>query len=143
MTVARILAVKGRDVVTAQPHLTLREAADVLARHKIGAVVISDAAGAVLGILSERDIVRAVSANGSEALKDPISRHMTSKVITTTEDHSIEETMEEMTQRRVRHLPVLRDGKLAGMISIGDVVKIRLEAMEIEHKAMREYIASA
>ena len=143
MTVARILATKGRDVVTARPHLTLREAADTLSRHKIGAVVISDATGAVLGILSERDIVRAISAKGGEALEEPVSRYMTSKVITTTEDHSVEETMEEMTQSRIRHLPVVRDGKLAGMISIGDVVKIRLEAIEMEHRAMREYIASA
>lgn len=143
MTVARILAIKGRDVVTSQPHLTIREASDVLARNRIGAVVISDAAGGVLGILSERDIVRAVSTGGANALNDPVSRHMTSKVISTSEDESIEETMETMTRSRVRHLPVIRDGRLAGMISIGDVVKIRLEAMEIEHKAMREYIANA
>ena len=143
MTVARILALKGRDVVTAQPHLTLREAADVLARNRIGAVVVSDAASQVLGILSERDIVRAVSSGGADALMDPISRHMTAKVISTTEDESIEETMETMTRSRIRHIPVLRDGKLAGMVSIGDVVKIRLEAIESEHKALREYIASA
>ncbi len=143
MTVARILAIKGRDVVTGQPHLTLREAADVLARNRIGAIVISDAAGGLLGILSERDIVRAVSSGGADALKDPVSRHMTAKVISSTEEDSIEETMETMTRSRVRHLPVIRDGRLAGMVSIGDVVKIRLEAMEIEHKAMREYIANA
>jgi CBS domain-containing protein len=143
MTVARILALKGRDVVTAQPHLTLREAADILSQNKIGAIVVSGAASEVLGILSERDIVRAVSAAGAEALKDPISKHMTSKVISTTEEESVDETMETMTQSRIRHLPVLKDGKLAGMISIGDVVKIRLEAMEVEHKAMREYIANA
>jgi CBS domain-containing protein len=143
MTVARILAIKGRDVVTTQPHVSLREAADVLARNRIGAVVVSDASGGVLGILSERDIVRAVSSGGGEALKDPVSRHMTAKVITTTEDDSVEDTMETMTQSRIRHLPVLRDGRLAGMVSIGDVVKIRLEAIETEHKAMREYIANA
>ncbi len=143
MTVARILAIKGRDVVTTQPHVTLREAADVLARNRIGAIVVSDASGGVLGILSERDIVRAVSSGGGEALKDPVSRHMTAKVITTTEEDSVEDTMETMTQSRIRHLPVLRDGRLAGMVSIGDVVKIRLEAIETEHKALREYIANA
>lgn len=143
MTVARILAIKGRDVVTTQPHVSLREAADVLARNRIGAVVVSDATGGVLGILSERDIVRAVSSGGGEALKDPVSRHMTAKVITAREEDSVEETMETMTQSRIRHLPVLRDGRLAGMVSIGDVVKIRLEAIETEHKAMREYIANA
>ena len=143
MTVARILAIKGRDVVTTQPHVTLREAADVLARNRIGAIVVSDASGGVLGILSERDIVRAVSSGGGEALRDPVSRHMTAKVITTTEEDSVEDTMETMTQSRIRHLPVLRDGRLAGMVSIGDVVKIRLEAIETEHKALREYIANA
>ncbi len=143
MTIARILTIKGRDVVTAQPHLTLRDAADILCRKRIGAIVVSGDSGEVLGILSERDIVRAVSAGGGDALKDQISKHMTAKVVTTTEDHSIEETMKTMTQSRIRHLPVLRDNRLAGMVSIGDVVKIRLEAMEVEHKAMREYIASA
>lgn len=143
MTVARILAIKGSDVVIAQPHMTLREAADVLCRHRIGAVVVADASRKVLGILSERDIVRAVSAGGSEALNDPVSRHMTSKVITAAEDQSIEETMGVMTESRIRHLPVLRDGRLVGVVSIGDVVKIRLEAIETEHKALREYIASA
>lgn len=143
MTVARILAIKGRDVVTAQPHLTLREAADVLCRNRIGALVVADATRKVLGILSERDIVRAVSAGGGEALKDPVSKHMTSKVITATEDQPIETTMSVMTESRIRHLPVLSDGKLAGVVSIGDVVKIRLEAIETEHKALREYIASA
>ena len=143
MTVARILALKGSDVVTAQPHLTLREAADVLVRHRIGAVVVADAARKVLGILSERDIVRAVSAGGGEALNDPVSRHMTAKVITAAEDQSIEETMGVMTESRIRHIPVLRDGRLVGVVSIGDVVKIRLEAIETEHRALREYIASA
>lgn len=143
MTVARILAIKGTDVVTTQPHLTLRDAADVLCRHRIGAVVVADDTRRVLGILSERDIVRAVSAGGSDALNDPVSRHMTAKVITAGEDQSVEETMGVMTQSRIRHLPVLRDGKLIGVVSIGDVVKIRLEAIETEHKALREYIASA
>ena len=143
MSVARILATKGRDVVTAQPHHTLREAADILAKHRIGAIVVSDASGGVLGILSERDIVRAVSTAGADALQESISKHMTSKVITASEDDSVEDSMETMTQSRIRHLPVLRDGRLAGMISIGDVVKRRLETIESEHKAMKEYIASA
>ena len=76
-------------------------------------------------------------------MKDAVSKHMTAKVITTTEDESVQETMETMTRSRIRHLPVLRDSKLAGMVSIGDVVKIRLEVIESEHKALREYIASA
>ena len=143
MTVARILAIKGRDVVTAQPHLTLREAADILCRNRIGAVVVADAGRDVLGILSERDIVRAVSAGGAEALGDQVAKHMTSKVISATEDQPVEATMGVMTESRIRHLPILREGKLVGVVSIGDVVKIRLEAIESEHKALREYIASA
>ena len=143
MTVARILALKGHDVVTAQPHLTLRQAADILCRHKIGAVVVAGPSGDVLGILSERDIVRAVSAAGGAALDDKVSEHMTARVIATTEDQSVESAMGTMTESRIRHLPVLRNGRLTGVISIGDVVKIRLEAIETEHRAMREYIASA
>ena len=143
MTVARILATKGRDVVTAQPDLTLREAADLLCHKKIGAVVVAGPAGEVLGILSERDIVRAVSAGGAEALKDQIANHMTTKVISATEDQPIDRTMSVMTESRIRHLPVLRDGRLAGLVSIGDVVKIRIESIETEHRALREYIASA
>jgi CBS domain-containing protein len=143
MTIARILADKGRNVVTATPHLNLREAADILSRNRIGAVVVCEDGGPVLGILSERDIVRAVSSGGAEALKDPISGHMTTKVISSTEDESIEHAMTVMTQSRIRHLPVVRDGRLAGVVSIGDVVKIRLESIETEHRALREYIASA
>jgi CBS domain-containing protein len=143
MTVARILAIKGIDVVTTNPEVTLLGAADVLARHKIGAVVVAGPHKEVLGILSERDIVRAVSNGGPDALNDPVSRHMTSKVISATEDQSVETTMATMTESRIRHLPVLRDGRLVGVVSIGDVVKIRLEAIETEHKALREYIATA
>ncbi|MFV0280140.1 MAG: CBS domain-containing protein [Rhodoblastus sp.] len=143
MTVARILAIKGSDVVTIDPHLTLRDAADILSSKRIGAVVVADASGAVLGILSERDIVRAVSASGAIALGDQVGKHMTSKVIVATEDQPIDTTMGVMTESRIRHLPVLRAGKLVGVVSIGDVVKIRLEAIESEHKALRDYIASA
>ena len=143
MTVARILNSKGRDVVTAQPHRTLAEAAEMLARMKIGAVIISDSNGGVLGIFSERDVVRAIAARGAEALSDPLSRHMTSKVTTTTLATSIGETMDAMTEGRFRHLPVVEDGRLVGVISIGDVVKHRLDAVEHERKALQDYIATA
>jgi CBS domain-containing protein len=143
MSIARILANKGRNVVTAKPHLTLREAADVLTRNRIGAVVVCDDGDPVMGMLSERDIVRAVSSGGAEALKDPISRHMTVEVITATEDLPVEHAMSIMTESRVRHLPVLHDGGLVGVVSIGDVVKIRLELIETEHQALRDYIATA
>jgi CBS domain-containing protein len=143
MIVARILAAKGRDVVTTEPQRTLAEAATLLTARKIGAAVVADAQGGILGILSERDIVRAVGNRGAAALKDTVSRHMTAEVLTTHENETIDQTMEQMTNRRCRHLPVLEDGKLAGIVSIGDVVKYRLEELEHEHRAMREYIATA
>ncbi len=143
MTVARILAVKGTEVVTAQPHRTLSEVAELLASRDIGAIVVADIQGSVLGILSERDIVRAIGRKGSEALGDSVSMHMTTKVVTTTEDETVHATMEMMNQGRFRHLPVIKDGKLGGILSIGDVIKYRLAEMEHEHSAMREYIATA
>jgi len=143
MTVAQILAGKGYEVVTAQPHRTLGEVAEILTHRDIGAIIVADAGGKVLGILSERDIVRAVGRKGSSALNDAASMHMTSKVITTTEDETVHATMEKMNQGRFRHLPVIKNGQLNGILSIGDVIKFRLAEMEHEHSAMREYIATA
>jgi CBS domain-containing protein len=143
MTIARILTAKGREVCTAQPHRTLAEAAVILTGHKIGAVVIVDGQGAVIGMLSERDIVRAISESGAAALKDTISMHMSAKVITTTENECVHSAMEKMTNQRFRHLPVISQDRLVGLVSIGDVVKYRLAEMEHEHQAMREYIATA
>ncbi|MGO9133859.1 MAG: CBS domain-containing protein [Methylovirgula sp.] len=142
MTVARILSTKGREVATTQPHRTLKEVVDLLAARNIGAVVVSDVQGSVLGILSERDIVRAIGTRGVMALDDAVSMHMTTKVITAAEEDTVLATVEKMNIGRFRHLPVLSNGKLAGIISIGDVVKFRLEEMEHEQSAMREYIAS-
>lgn len=143
MTVARILREKGMEVITAAAHQTLRDAAQILANRRIGAVVVSDPAGAPLGILSERDIVRAIAQEGAAALDAPVSSHMTAKIVTTTEDAPIHSTMEAMTEGRFRHLPVLRGDKLVAVISIGDVVKIHIESIENEHRALRDYIASA
>jgi len=143
MTVAMILAAKGRHVTTTQPHRTLQEVAALLVEKHIGAVIVTGEGGQVLGILSERDIVRAVGANGAAALLDAVSKHMTNKVTTTTEDAAIDHVMETMTAGRFRHVPVLANDRLVGVVSIGDVVKHRLESIETEHKALREYIASA
>jgi CBS domain-containing protein len=143
MIVARILAAKGREVVTTQPHRTLAEAAALLTARKIGAAVVTDAQGRILGMLSERDILRAVGNGGAATLNDAVSKHMTAEVLTTHEDESVDRTMEKMTVRRCRHLPVVEDGKMVGIVSIGDVVKHRLEQLEHEHRAMREYIATA
>ena len=143
MTVARILAVKGREVFTTQPHRTLQETAQLLALKGIGAVVVTGSDGAVLGILSERDIVRALAQGGAAALNDSVLRHMTCEVFTTTSSACIHEIMEQMTHNRFRHAPVVEEHQLAGLISIGDVVKHRIEGIETEHRALRDYIATA
>jgi CBS domain-containing protein len=143
MTVARILAAKGKDVVITQPHRTLAEAAALLTVRNIGAAVVADAQGHVLGMLSERDILHAVGTGGAAALDDSVSKHMTAPVVTTHADESVDRAMEKMTVRRCRHLPVVVDERLVGLVSIGDVVKYRLEQLEHEHQALREYIATA
>ncbi len=143
MTVARILAVKGRDVFTTQPHRTLQETARLLSDKGVGALVVTGADGAVLGIISERDIVRALADGGAAALDDSVSRHMTSDVFTATSGACINDIMERMTHSRFRHVPVVEDERLAGLISIGDVVKHRIAEIETEHRAMRDYIATA
>lgn len=139
MTVARILSAKGRDVATIQPHRTLSEAVSQLAERRIGAVVVTGADNRVLGILSERDIVRALAA-GPQILQDPVSRYMTAKVVTCTADTLVVDAMEEMTDGRFRHLPVVEDGRLCGIISIGDVVKYRLAEIQHESEQLRGYI---
>jgi CBS domain-containing protein len=143
MTVARILAEKGRDVFTTQPHRTLKEVIDLLAEKGVGAVVVADASMSVLGILSERDVVRVIARYGAAALEDPVSRHMTPKVTTITRDSTIDHVMETMTEGRFRHLPVVEDGRLIGIVSIGDVVKRHVSALDSERQALREYITAA
>lgn len=142
-TVAHILSVKGRDVVTTQPHRTIAEVANLLAEKGIGAVLVSSANSEILGILSERDIVRAIAHGGAASLNDAVSRHMTTRLITTSLESSVTTVMEQMTEGRFRHMPVLTRGHLSGIISIGDVVKHRIAEIETEHQALREYIASA
>jgi CBS domain-containing protein len=142
MTVARILASKGREVATTQPHRTLREVANLLATRNIGAAVVADIQGTVLGIVSERDIVRAIGSRGVAALDDAVSMYMTTKVVTALEEDTVLVTVEKMNAGRFRHLPVITNGQLAGIVSIGDAVKFRLEEMEHEQSAMREYITS-
>ena len=143
MTVAQILNAKGRAVITAQPGDTVLAVAQTLAAKKIGAVVIVDAQGRISGIVSERDIVRAVSLGGATALDKPIKDYMTASVRTCAPRDTEAELMSLMTEHRVRHLPVVEGGKLGGMISIGDVVKHRIEAIEREAEEMKSYIASS
>jgi CBS domain-containing protein len=142
-TVARILDDKGRDVFTTQPHRTLKEVVELLAAKGVGAVVVSDASLSVLGIVSERDVVRVVAKHGAAALQDPVSHYMTPKVVTVTGDDTIEHVMQTMTAGRFRHVPVVDGSRLTGIISIGDVVKRHVNALDSERQALREYIATA
>jgi CBS domain-containing protein len=142
MSVSSILKVKGRDVVPASPDQTLAEAATILADRRIGSLVIIDKAGALVGILSERDIVRAVARKGGEALAHPVSHYMTMRVEVARENDLIQAIMEKMTAGKFRHMPVVDNGRVVGMISIGDVVKHRLAEMEAEAEAMRSYITA-
>jgi CBS domain-containing protein len=143
MHVATILEVKGRDVVTLEPDRTLAEAARLLAKRHIGTVVVTAGDDVILGILSERDIVRAVAELGAGALDAPVSAHMTRAVKTCADVDALRSIMERMTAGRFRHMPVVDRGRLVGIISIGDVVKTRLGELEAEASAMRDYIASA
>ncbi|MFL4997023.1 MAG: CBS domain-containing protein [Microvirga sp.] len=143
MIVNRILSLKGREVATIEPSRSLSEAARVLAERRIGALLIVDGDRPVTGIISERDIVRAVAVHGAKALDEPVSRFMTEKVVTCTGETSINDVMELMTQQKFRHIPVVESGRLSGIISIGDVVKLRLEEVEAETQAIKEYIATA
>lgn len=143
MTVAMILSEKGRHVVTAPPSVSLRDVAVELMRHGIGALVITDDDGAVVGLISERDIVAAIATGGATSLDEPVSEYMQVNPVAAYENDTVDSTMQTMTLERRRHLPVLRDGRLAGLISIGDVVKHRIRVIEEEHRSMREYIAQA
>ena len=143
MNVAQILKRKGRDVLTTRPHHTLLDASKSLGERRVGAVVIADATGRVLGILSERDIVRAIGARGADALGDPVSQHMTANPTMVGEDADIDQLMELMTAGRFRHLPVVEGDRLAGIVSIGDIVKHHVDELHHERDSLREYFASA
>jgi len=143
MKVSDILAAKGREVVVIEPTTNLQSAAKLLSSRKIGVVVILGAGGRISGILSERDIVRAVSEHGPSALDLPVGQAMTRDVATCSEDDTCAEIMERMTTRKFRHLPVVRDSQMVGLVSIGDVVKQRVEEIERESEAMRDYIQTA
>jgi len=141
MLVETILAAKGSAVTTAGADETVSQAVTRLEANDIGALVIIDQAGAPAGILSERDIARGVTRYGARLPDTPIASLMTRDVVTCRPDDSIANIMSIMTDRRIRHVPVMRDGRLAGIISIGDVVKIRLGEIEQEASALRAYIA--
>ena len=143
MTVKAILSSKGRDVSTIRPDATLAEAAQLLSERRIGALVVESAKEAVAGLLSERDIVHAVASHGHAALGLAVEQVMTRKVVTCREGDTVGVIMERMTTGKFRHLPVVEDGRLVGIVSIGDVVKYRLSEMEQESTALRDYILTA
>jgi CBS domain-containing protein len=143
MTVKAIIHAKGSDVVTIEPTASLAAAVKLLTQRKIGAVVILGADRHVVGILSERDIVQAISERGTGALEEQVGQVMTRKVATCTYEETIRSIMERMTAGKFRHVPVIENGRLSGIISIGDVVKHRIEEMEHESAALRDYIQTA
>ena len=143
MRVEDILRRKGADVATIAPEITVEAALHLLNDMRIGALVVSTAAEPIAGIVSERDIVRAFAARGAAVLHEAVEQIMTTTVVTCTPDELLTDVMSAMTEHRFRHMPVTDDGRLAGIVSIGDVVKNRLEELETETTELRAYIASA
>jgi len=142
MLVSHILKEKGRDVLAIPPEATLFEAARVLTLNRIGALLVRDPKGALKGIISERDIVRAIAEEGASALALTVSERMTKDVATCEQNDTIAEIMETMTRCRFRHMPVVEGGRVAGIVSIGDVVKIRIAETMREAQALKDYIAA-
>lgn len=142
MTVLSILNAKGSDVCTIQAGQKISETAQTLRQKKIGAVVVVGPAGEVIGVISERDLVRAVADGGAGALDHPVRDYMTKEVATCAKADHVDTVIENMTRGRFRHMPVVENGELCGIISIGDVVKKRIEDTEREAKELREYIAT-
>ena len=143
MTVRTILASKGREIVTIEPSATVADAARLLAADRIGAALVLGADRRITGIISERDIVRSLAERGATVLGEPVSRTMTRRVETCVEGEIVSKIMERMTRGKFRHVPVVEQGRVVGVVSIGDVVKHRLDEMEHEAAAMREYISTA
>ena len=143
MTVQALLSAKGGGVISIEPTATLEAAAKKLAEHRIGALLVLGPDRRVTGILSERDIVRVLAARGPAALDEQVGSVMTRNVVTCSGNETVSEIMERMTAHRFRHLPVVEQNKLVGIISIGDVVKTRVEEIEGESNALRDYIATA
>jgi CBS domain-containing protein len=142
MNVAAILSTKGRDVLTISPDATILDASQILGNKKIGALVVSADGETALGIVSERDIVRGIGERGAAVLSESVDSIMTRDIRTCALEDSGHEVLSVMTERRFRHLPVIENGKLRGLVSIGDVVKSRIDEITREADAMREYITS-
>ncbi|OLE21421.1 MAG: histidine kinase [Catenulispora sp. 13_1_20CM_3_70_7] len=143
MRISDLLRVKGGDVVTVTPDTQVGDLLTVLMEHRIGAVVVSGDGTSVAGIVSERDIVRALAQRGAAVLAEPVTAIYTAEVHSVTPDTPVDEIMRVMTDRRIRHLPVVVDGALCGIVSIGDVVKNRIEELEGERAALTDYITGS
>ena len=143
MHVKNILSAKGGNVVSIEPTATLETAVRTLVEHKIGALLVLGPDRRIIGILSERDIVRVLAQHGASVLKKPLAQVMTRKVFTCSPSETIGVIMERMTAGKFRHVPVTEQDQVIGVVSIGDVVKYRLQEMEQEHAAMRDYIQTA
>jgi CBS domain-containing protein len=143
MTVKAILKAKGADVVTVAPDVSIAAASRRLAERRIGALVVQDADSRVIGILSERDIVVALAEHGAAALDEPVKQVMTRRVVSCELTETVSAVMERMTAGRFRHVPVIEDSRLIGIVSIGDIVKHRLDQIEGESAALRDYILTA
>jgi CBS domain-containing protein len=141
MHVAAILKMKGRNVVTTTADKSLLDVAKMLEQHDIGCIVIAGDAGQVSGVVSERDLVRAIGKSGAEVLKEPVSVYMTKTAVTAREADPIDRLMSEMTVHRFRHMPVVERGRLIGLVSIGDVVKMHIAGADMEAAATGEYAA--
>ncbi len=138
--ISQILKDKGERVVTIGPQSTIAEVVGVLKRERIGAVVVTEEKGDLVGIISERDVAHGLAEHGADLLAKRVAELMTSPVVTCTPESSVDEVMKKMTVGRFRHLPVVKDGAMLGIISIGDVVKNRLEELETETTMLQEYI---
>lgn len=142
MLVAAILAHKGREVFTVDPYAAVGTATELLNRHGVGALVVSADGVTVSGMVSERDIVRCLAEVGHRVLTTPVASVMTDDVVTCTPADTTEQLMEIVTTRRIRHVPVLEEGRLAGLVSIGDIVAARVRELEDETHLLRDYITA-
>ncbi|WP_375273179.1 CBS domain-containing protein [Sphingomonas sp.] len=140
MTIAAILGDKGADIVSISPERTVADAVALLAERRIGAVPVLGRDGAVAGVFSERDVIGCLRERGAAALDQPVSAVMTAPAVTVGRDDSVLGALSLMTRRRIRHLPVVEAGKVVGIVSIGDLVKYRIDRIEAEARAMRDYI---
>jgi CBS domain-containing protein len=141
MRVADVLRTKGSEVATVPPKVSVTGLLEDLARYNVGAMVVVDANGAVAGIVSERDVVRRLHERGAELLTAPVEEIMTSPVVTCEPSEGIDNLAEIMTERRIRHMPVVEDNRLVGIVSIGDIVKSRIQQLESDREQLESYIA--